>query len=677
MGRGVEDRRRAGTDRDPRPVGAVAQLVEADDRVDDAACVARQGDRRRRRAPRPRVDEAQRAVVLHVGQRPAVRAEVEVDERVAVAAHHADRRRALQQRGEQVAARLQRVVERDALAGEQQRAVQIVLGQRLRAEPLRVRGHGLAARVAALVQRDRARDHRHDEERGDARQDHPQAAVGALARGRALVEEGPLAGGQLGIVVGRPVAGCRQARAAIELAAVAAAGVPFARGGTKVAVQPPAFRVVLQPAAQARPLAQQGLVRDLDLALGDREQAAVGELVEDGAGVVAELLEGHAGADDGLALSLPGEPQQDAARHPLAVAVQSPVRALGQAGHRRVHAARLLIGGEPQEPSVASLPQLEQAGGEQRQGPRLTLDVVDQRVRQVGLDLQAGVTSRQLDRAAQLVAAHRPDGRLVGAEQPPQLRIGGAAAVEVRADGHEHDRSPARVARRSHQRVHERRTLALVAAGHEGLLELVDGEHQPPFGGRRGGRVVQRPQRMLARAQQRDRPGLAAGQDALAQGREQAGAQHRRLAAARRTDETQHRRARQAGHHLRHEPLAPEEERGVLGLERGEALEGADDDVLRDLRVARARPPARRRRRPRARPRPRAARRGATPCARRHRPGGGRARPAPTRSRPGGPGAARRRCPAPGRRSAPPRPRAGPRRGARRRPRRRGRAVRA
>ena len=77
---------------------------------------------------------------------------------------------------------------------------------------------------------------------------------------------------------------------------------------------------------------------------------------------------------------------------------------------------------------------------------------------------------------------------------------------------------------------------------------------------------------------------LAAGQDALAQGREQPGAQHRRLAAARRTDEAEHRRARQAGHHLRHEPLAPEEERGVLGLERGKALERADHDVRRDLR---------------------------------------------------------------------------------------------
>ena len=70
--------------------------------------------------------------------------------RVAVAAHHADRRRALQQRGQEVAARLQRVVQRDALAGEQQRPVEVVVGQRLRPEPLRVRGHRLVARVAAL-----------------------------------------------------------------------------------------------------------------------------------------------------------------------------------------------------------------------------------------------------------------------------------------------------------------------------------------------------------------------------------------------------------------------------------------------------------------------------------------------------------------------------------------------
>ena len=57
---------------------------------------------------------------------------------LAAAADHADRGRALHQRGEEVAARLDGVVERDALPGQQQRAVQLALDQRARAEPLRI-----------------------------------------------------------------------------------------------------------------------------------------------------------------------------------------------------------------------------------------------------------------------------------------------------------------------------------------------------------------------------------------------------------------------------------------------------------------------------------------------------------------------------------------------------------
>jgi hypothetical protein len=49
-----------------------------------------------------------------------VGAEVEADQPVAVAAEHAYRRRALEQRRQEVAARLHGVGERDALAGEQQ-----------------------------------------------------------------------------------------------------------------------------------------------------------------------------------------------------------------------------------------------------------------------------------------------------------------------------------------------------------------------------------------------------------------------------------------------------------------------------------------------------------------------------------------------------------------------------
>ena len=153
--------------------------------------------------------------------------------------------------------------------------VEVVVGQRLRAEPLGVGGRRLVARVAALVERDAPAITASTSSAATPTSAQPQAALrGAPLAAAALVEEGALARGELGVVVGGPVERRRQARAAIELAGVAAAGLPFARGAAEVAVQPPALGVFLEPAAQARPLAQQRLVRDLDLAVADREQAA-------------------------------------------------------------------------------------------------------------------------------------------------------------------------------------------------------------------------------------------------------------------------------------------------------------------------------------------------------------------------------------------------------------------
>ena len=99
----------------------------------------------------------------------------------------------------------------------------------------------------------------------------------------------------------------------------------------------------------------------------------------------------------------------------------------------------------------------------------------------------------QHDRAAQLVAAHRADRDVAGAEHPPQLGVARAAPVEVGAQGDQHERATARVAHGGDQRVHERGPLGLVVAGGEQLLELVDGDHEaavrrclrPPARGRR------------------------------------------------------------------------------------------------------------------------------------------------------------------------------------------------
>ena len=72
-------------------------------------------------------------------------------------------------------------------------------------------------------------------------------------------------------MVGGPVQRRGQAPAAVELATVAAVGLPLACGVAEVVAQAPALRFLLEPSAQARPLAQQRLMRDLDRTIANRE----------------------------------------------------------------------------------------------------------------------------------------------------------------------------------------------------------------------------------------------------------------------------------------------------------------------------------------------------------------------------------------------------------------------
>jgi hypothetical protein len=81
---------------------------------------------------------------------------------------------------------------------------------------------------------------------------------------------------QVAFVAGDPIERRGEPCAAVELAAVTRSLLPVARRTGQVLVQAAALRVLLEPAAQSRPFAQQRLVRDLEgLVLCGDEPAAV------------------------------------------------------------------------------------------------------------------------------------------------------------------------------------------------------------------------------------------------------------------------------------------------------------------------------------------------------------------------------------------------------------------
>jgi hypothetical protein len=398
-GRGIDHDRLGPGDREQRAVVAEPHHVGPERASEEAWDPAP----RRPPAPGGRIDARQRPVVVEDRQHAPVGAEVEARQR-GVAADHADRGGALEQRGEEVAAGLHRVVECHALARQQHPAVQARVRERLGAEPLR-RGRGrLGARVAALVERHEAGDHGEHEQGADAAEHHPQPALRAPARAAAVVEERALHRAELGVVTGHPVERGREARAAVEPAGVARVGVPCARVGAEAAMQAPALGVLGQPRAQPRPLAQQRLVRDFDGAVGDRQQPAVGQVLDHLGALVPELGQRDPAAHDGAALVLVGEPDQERACGRLKPGIEADEGLLGEPGDGPVDAAAARVGGEAEAAPVALAPELQQRGGQQRQGARLALDVGQQRLDQLALHDQPDPLRRPLDRAAQLLA---------------------------------------------------------------------------------------------------------------------------------------------------------------------------------------------------------------------------------------------------------------------------------
>ena len=165
-----------------------------------------------------------------------------------------------------------------------------------------------------------------------------------------------------------------------------------------------------------------------------------------------------------------------------------------------------------------------------------------------------------LDRAPQLLLAHRADERLPLLERAGEARVCGAVAVEVGAQGDDDECS---VFGAVQQRIEERGALLLVATQREHLFELVDHEHGGvAHGGELGNRV---------HAGSDDRRGELGTHRALQRWHD-ARANERRFPAPRRPDDREKTGRLEAPGEIVDERLAPEEEVAVLRLERKQSL---------------------------------------------------------------------------------------------------------
>ena len=132
--------------------------------------------------------------------------------------------------------------------------------------------------------------------------------------------------------------------AAVEVGGLAAAGVPQPRGVAELLVRADPRAVLVEPAAQPRPLADQRLVRDLGRAVVERDEALLGEPLQErldgarGGALGHELADGHAPARVLAALAELGHADQDAADQPALLVgqrVDEPRRRCGRWPRRR------------------------------------------------------------------------------------------------------------------------------------------------------------------------------------------------------------------------------------------------------------------------------------------------------------------------------------------------------
>ena len=306
-------------DRERLAVGTEGERVQGSD------CCSHEAEliAARQRFPQPtqrlRVEEDDPAVVTADGKRAAIGAKRLVQQTVAALVRNSDRGGAAQQRGKQVAAGGDGVVEVDALPCEQQRSVDARVDQRLCAEALSDRRGRLAPCGPSRHERQPTCNEGGDKHEDGSREQAAQSPVRASERAAALLQEVVLEPVQSCVVTGSvgPVERASEASPAVELARIARRRLPLRCRLSEVPVQAAALSVLLQPVDEPRPLVEQRLVHELDLPVVGDEQPALDQRREhmlDALVVIGiELAARHAAAREGVALA-GNEPEQYPAR---------------------------------------------------------------------------------------------------------------------------------------------------------------------------------------------------------------------------------------------------------------------------------------------------------------------------------------------------------------------------
>ena len=141
-----------------------------------------------------------------------------------------------------------------------------------------------------------------------------------------------------------PIGGGGEPGAPVQIGPVAATCIPDPGGIPELPVQADAFAVLVEPAPQRRPLADQDLVRDLGGALAERHQPRVGEPLEQALDDLGRDPLRHQLVDRGPpaglrdALAQLGEPQKHAPGQLAPVGGQRSDHGVGGLGDRRRHA---------------------------------------------------------------------------------------------------------------------------------------------------------------------------------------------------------------------------------------------------------------------------------------------------------------------------------------------------